>query len=165
MGKCAIRVGIPVTRTFDLQGSQQLLISLNIPRTETDGKLIRHSLNPIMRKYTSLSLVVKTQLKSSQCQVVTSKLLFIPKAIREHSFSQLKIIDVCLPLEYVYFPWSPSQNTLWLSYQNKCDMKTKIRTRISWTLLDLLNCRQCLEVQKTDLMFGWYGRGFYTTNN
>lgn len=50
MSKCAIRVGIPVTRMFDLQGSQQLLISLNISRTETDGKLIKALFKPHLEK-------------------------------------------------------------------------------------------------------------------
>lgn len=50
MNKCAIRVGIPVTRMFDLQGSRQLLISLNIPRAETDGKLIKALFKPCHEK-------------------------------------------------------------------------------------------------------------------
>lgn len=46
MSKCAIRDGIPVIRMFDLQGAQKLLIFLNIPRIETDGKLIKALFKP-----------------------------------------------------------------------------------------------------------------------
>lgn len=46
MSKCAISVGIPVIRMFDLQGAQKLLIFLNIPRIETDGKLIKALFKP-----------------------------------------------------------------------------------------------------------------------